>query len=159
MLGPMTKFHLAQVNLARLLAPLNSPALADFVARLPDINALADSSPGFVWRLIDEDGADATSVRPDDTDDMLMVNLSVWESTEALWDYVYRTAHLEVLNRRRDWFQHMGEAYQALWWVPAGHQPTVAEAMERIEELRANGSRPRAFTFRDPYPAPVDQAA
>jgi hypothetical protein len=145
-------YHLAQVNIAVLREPLDSPALADFVAALAPINALADASPGFVWRLQTEDG-DATAIRPFD-DDMIMVNMSVWQSVEALGDYVYRSAHTPVMRRRREWFQAMAEAYVALWWVPAGHRPAVGEAKERLEHLRANGPGSFAFTFRRPFPPP-----
>ncbi len=145
--------HLAQLNIGRIRAPLDSPQLADFVAALPEINALAEESPGFVWRLITPDGADATTFRPYD-DDMIIVNASVWESLEALRRYVFDTLHVTYLRRRREWFEQLGEAYTVLWWVPIGHQPTVAEAVERLELLRAKGSSPQAFTFRDPYPVP-----
>ncbi|WP_042383560.1 DUF3291 domain-containing protein [Streptacidiphilus melanogenes] len=151
----MTGFHLAQVNIGRIVGPIDGPELAGFVAELPAINKLAEESPGFVWRMVDDDGADATALRPDGADDLLLVNCSVWESVEALRDYVYRSDHLRVLSRRREWFTRMTEAHQAMWWVPAGHRPTVAEAMERIAVLREHGSGPDAFTFRDPHPAPT----
>jgi hypothetical protein len=150
----MTDFHLAQVNIGRIVAPLDGPELADFVGQLAEINALADGAPGFVWRLVGEDGADATSLRPDDADDMLLINCSVWQSVEALRDFVYKTDHLRVLVRRREWFERSVEPYLALWWVPAGHVPTEAEAMERIALLRTKGPGPDAFTFREPHPAP-----
>ncbi|MFJ5228982.1 DUF3291 domain-containing protein [Kitasatospora sp. NPDC088391] len=155
----MTGFHLAQVNIGRLAAPLDSPQLAGFVDQLAEINALADRSPGFVWRLVDENGADATGFRPDDTDDRLMVNCSVWESVDALWDYAYRSDHLRLLARRREWFERPDGPHQALWWVPAGHRPDVAEAMDRIALIRTNGSGPDAFTFRDRHPAPASASA
>ncbi|MET8473669.1 DUF3291 domain-containing protein [Streptomyces sp. NPDC006422] len=151
----MTGFHLAQVNIGRLVAPLTGPELADFVAQLPEINALADGSPGFVWRMVDDEGEDATGFRPDDSDDMLLINCSVWESVEALKNFTYHSDHLRVLSRRREWFQRMAEAHQALWWMPAGHRPSIAEAMERVAHIRAHGSGPEAFTFRDPHPAPT----
>jgi hypothetical protein len=155
--GRMTDFHLAQVNIGRVVAPLDSPELADFVAQLPEINALADLAPGFVWRMVDDGGADSTSLRPDNNDDMLLINCSVWESVQALRDFTYRSDHLRVLSRRREWFQRMAESYQALWWVPAGHRPTAAEAMERIALLREQGCGPLAFTFREPHPAPAPE--
>ena len=151
----MTSFHLAQVNIGRIIAPLDSPELADFVAQLPEINALADHSPGFVWRMVDDDGEDATDLRPDDKDDLLLFNCSTWESVEALRAFTYNSEHLRVLSRRREWYHRMAEMHMALWWVPAGHRPTVAEAMERIAMVREQGSGPLAFTFRDPHPAPV----
>ena len=148
--------HLAQVNVAIVRAPLDSPQLAGFVAALEPINALADHSPGFVWRLQTEDG-DATSIRPYD-DERIMVNLSVWASLEALRGFVYATRHLDVMRRRREWFHRMADPYLALWWVPAGTIPTVAEAKERIELLARDGPGPEAFTFRSPFPAPAGAA-
>ncbi|MFD7293870.1 DUF3291 domain-containing protein [Streptomyces sp. NPDC059897] len=154
----MTGFHLAQVNIGRLVAPLTGPELAGFVAQLPEINALADGSPGFVWRMVDDAGEDATGFRPDGADDMILINCSVWESVEALRTFTYHSDHLRVLSRRREWFQRMAEAHQALWWVPAGHRPSVAEAMERVALIRQHGPGPEAFTFRARYPAPAATA-
>ena len=145
-------YHLAQLNIARLLAPIESAQLAGFVARLGDINALADAAPGFVWRFQTEDG-DATSVRPYD-DDRILVNFSVWETPEQLHAFVYRTAHAEVMRRRREWFAHLHEAYTVLWWVPIGHRPSVEEARERLERLRAEAETPAAFTFKRLFPPP-----
>src|SRR5207244_11303476 len=116
---------LAQLNVARAVAPLDSPTLAEFVAALDRINALAEASPGFVWRLIG-DGGDATSVRVGD-DPNLIVNLSVWQSAEALFEYTYRSGHVEVIRRRREWFEAAAAPYLVLWWIPAGHVPTIAE--------------------------------
>jgi hypothetical protein len=148
----MPTHHLAQLNVARVLAPLDSPVMAEFVARLADINALAERSPGFVWRMQTEDG-DATAVRPYD-DASLIVNLTVWEGVEALHAYVYRSGHAEVMRRRREWFSRMAEAYVVLWWVPAGHRPDIHEAVARLDTLRRDGPTPDAFTFRNPFPPP-----
>ena len=150
----MAAHHLAQVNIATLLAPLDGPELAGFVAQLEPINALADRSPGFIWRLQTEDG-DATAIRPY-ADDRVMVNLSVWASFEALRTFVYATRHLEVMRHRRQWFSRMADPYLALWWVPAGAIPTVAEAKERLELLARQGPTAGAFTFRAPFPEPAD---
>jgi hypothetical protein len=139
-------FHLAQVNIARMVAPLDSPTLGGFVARLDEINALADSSPGFVWRFQTADG-NATAVRPYD-DDRILFNMSVWQSLEHLRQYVYRSAHAQLIGRRKDWFSKFDTPYLALWWVPAGHLPSVDEAKQRLELLRANGETREAFTFR-----------
>ncbi|MGQ0804201.1 MAG: DUF3291 domain-containing protein [Actinomycetota bacterium] len=156
--------HLAQVNVARMLAPLDSPQLADFMAALEPINALGDGSPGFVWRLQTDEG-DATAYRVLG-DDSMIVNLTVWESIEALADFAYRSDHKDVMRRRREWFEKMAEAYVALWWVPAGHLPTIEEAEERLLYLREHGPTEHAFTFRQPFPppdadapiAPIDEA-
>jgi heme-degrading monooxygenase HmoA len=119
---------------------------------LDPVNALADRTPGFIWRLQTEDG-NATAIRPFE-DDRVAVNLSVWESLEALGEFVYASRHLEVLQRRREWFEHMAEAYLVLWWIPAGTTPTVEEAKARLEALRERGPSPHAFTFREPFPPP-----
>jgi len=142
-------YHIAQLNIGRVVAPIDSPALADFVAQLEEINQLADYSPGFVWRLQAGDG-NATSIRPFD-DEYILVNMSVWESIEQLREYVYKSAHSAVMRRRREWFEPMKSAYVVLWWVPAGHIPTVDEAKQRLELLRAEGETTAAFTFKRPF--------
>jgi hypothetical protein len=152
----MAAHHLAQVNVATLRFPLDGPELAGFVAQLEPINALADGTPGFVWRLQTEDG-DATSIRPFE-DERVMVNLSVWESLEALRGFVYATRHLDVMRHRREWFRRMPDPYLALWWVPAGTIPTVAQAKERLELLAGQGPTAGAFTFREPFPEPASAA-
>jgi Domain of unknown function (DUF3291) len=144
----MSSWHLAQFNIARLHQPLDHPDTAEFVAALPSINALAESSPGFVWRLTDEHGQSSSYVRAYD-DDLMIINLSVWESPEALSDFVFRTAHTGFLRRRREWFEKLGEAYLVCWWVPAGTAPTVAEAVGRLERLRRDGVSGDAFGLRD----------
>jgi hypothetical protein len=153
MTTPAATHHLAQVNIALPVAPLDSPALAGFVAALDEVNALADAAPGFVWRLQTEDG-NATAIRAFG-DDRLIVNMTVWTSLEALAQYVYRGGHVAVLRRRREWFVPMDEAFQALWWVPAGQRPTVADAERRLAHLRGHGPTEYAFTFRAPFPAPA----
>lgn len=145
--------HVAQVNIARARAPIDSPLLADFRAMLDPINALADRSPGFVWRLQTEDG-DATGIRGFG-DDRIIVNMSVWESIDHLADFVYRSAHIEVMRRRREWFERIS-LHAALWWVPAGHEPSVAEAEERLAHLRRHGPTPHAFTFKQRF-SPTDE--
>ncbi len=149
---PEPLYHLAQVNIARLLAPLTDPSMADFVANLAPINTIADRSPGFVWRFQTDDG-DATAIRPYD-DDRIVINFSVWEDLKALQNYVYRGAHAEIMKRRREWFCRMTDVYIALWWVPAGHRPSLAEAVERMEHLKQQGPTPHAFTMREFYSAP-----
>jgi hypothetical protein len=145
----MARYELAQVNISRLLAPIDSPLLADFVAALEPVNAVADAAPGFVWRLQTEDG-NATAMRIFD-DSWLIVNMSVWTSVETLSDFVYNEAHRPVMSRRRTWFAKPTEAMTALWWVQAGHRPTVAEAEERLQHLRDNGPTPHAFTMRQTF--------
>ncbi|MEU8120761.1 DUF3291 domain-containing protein [Spirillospora sp. NPDC049024] len=150
-----TRYHLAQFNVGTLRHPLDDPRMADFMALVEPVNALADATPGFVWRLVEEGEEDATGMRP--AGENVIVNFSVWESAEALWDFVYRSGHLETMRRRREWFQRHVEAHLVLWWVPAGHIPTVGEALERLALLRENGPSPRAFTFTSSYTA--DEAA
>ena len=146
----MKTLHLAQVNVARMLAPLEDPVMAGFVARLDEINALADGSPGFVWRLQTEAG-NATYLRPY-ADERIIINMSVWETVEDLRNYVYQSRHSEVLRRRREWFEKLETPVVALWWVPAGHVPSVDEAKKRLAHLEENGPTPFAFSFRSIFP-------
>jgi hypothetical protein len=141
--------HLAQYNVARLVAPLDDPRLADFVAGLARINTLGDRSPGFVWRLKTEDGT-STSVRVGD-DDRVLVNFTVWESVEALFEYTYRSDHAGVFRRRREWFEPPSQPYLVLWWIPAGHIPTLEEAEARLTHLRTHGPTAHAFTFKQRF--------
>ncbi|WP_051779104.1 DUF3291 domain-containing protein [Streptomyces sp. NRRL S-241] len=161
--SPPATHHLAQLNVATLRHPIDDPRIAPFVEMLDPVNAAADSAPGFVWRLVEDGAADATGLRPAGED--VIVNLSVWETREALWDFAYRSGHLESMRRRREWFERHVQAHLVLWWVPAGHLPTVAEALERLADLRTHGPSPRAFTFTSshtadeaPDAAPVHQA-
>jgi heme-degrading monooxygenase HmoA len=140
--------ELAQINIARALAPLDSPQLAEFVGQLDAINALADGSPGFVWRLQTEAG-NAAYLRPYD-DDRVLVNMSVWRSLDELRAFVYKSAHTGVMRRREEWFSRFGATYQALWWVPPGHRPSVDEAKARLAHLEAHGPTALAFTFKTP---------
>jgi hypothetical protein len=146
-------WHLAQLNIGRLRAPTDDPLLAEFMANLDPINALAERTPGFVWRLQTEDG-NATAIRPYADDELMAINLSVWESLDALAEYVYRSAHTMFLRRRSQWFERSREAYLVLWWIPAGELPTVDEAVARLEHLRTQGPTAEAFTFRQPFPHP-----
>jgi hypothetical protein len=146
--------HIAQLNIATLVAPLDSPELKGFVDLLVEINDLADNSDGFVWRLQDENG-DATGFRPFGPD--VIVNLTVWESIEALYAYTYRSDHLGVLQRRREWFRRSGRTagrpHLVLWWIDEGERPTVAEAARRLALLEEHGPTRDAFTFRNQFPA------
>jgi heme-degrading monooxygenase HmoA len=150
-------YLLAQVNVGRMREPLDSPLLADFAAALDPVNAAADAAPGFVWRLQTEDG-NATAVHAFEWDRAgsagVLVNMSVWESVEALAAYVYSDTHRQVLRRRRQWFERMAEAYAALWWIPRGHTPTTDEAEERVIHLREFGATASAFTLKEHFPPP-----
>ena len=151
------RFNLAQANIARMRAPLESPVMDGFRTQLERINAIADASPGFVWRLQSDEG-DATAIRAFD-DPRMLVNMSVWESLEALHAYVYKSDHVGPLRGRRAWFEPLtGQASLVLWWIPAGHEPTVPEALERFELLNARGPTAEAFTFREPFPPPGARA-
>jgi len=149
--------HLAQVNIGRIRAPLATPLLAGFVARLDEINALAEQSPGFVWRLQTPEG-NATALRPYD-DERILINMSVWESVGHLRDFVFGSRHRELLQQRRDWFEKFEGVYAALWWVPPGHRPSIEEAKERLAHLAEKGPTPCAFSFRDPFPAVSEPAS
>lgn len=147
--SPQKLYHLAQVNIARMLAPLHDPVMAEFVAQLQAVNATADTSPGFIWRLQTEEG-DATQIRAYE-DELILFNLSVWESLETLRNYVYHTQHGQAMRDRRQWFEPSAQPTMALWWVPAGHLPTVVEARDRLEYLRQQGPTPYAFSFKQSF--------
>lgn len=148
----MSSYELAQLNIGIIKGPMDSPVMAEFAANLERINALAERSPGFVWRLQTEDG-DATAIRPFEDENML-VNMSVWRDVESLNKYVYSSAHVDVMRRRKQWFERMSEAYLVLWWVPSGHRPSVTEAIAKLETLRTQGPTAQAFTFRHAFPPP-----
>ena len=137
--------HLAQLNIGRLRAPIDDPSIDDFRLNLPRINSLAEASPGFVWRLQDEAG-DATSFKPFG-DELEIINLTVWESIDALAEFTYRSGHVEFLRRRRDFFEPSAPATLCLWWIPKGTIPTLEHAIARLEHLRAHGPTPTSFTF------------
>ena len=146
--------QLAQVNIALGREPLDAPLLGDFRAALDPVNARADAAPGFVWRMQDTEG-DATSIRGFGGDPRLIINMSVWASLDALSQFAYRDPeHLRVLRRRREWFERL-DFYMVLWWVPAGHRPSVKEAEQRLALLRQRGPTPLAFTFRNSFDSPI----
>ncbi|HET9408119.1 MAG TPA: DUF3291 domain-containing protein [Candidatus Sulfotelmatobacter sp.] len=142
----MGRYHLAQVNIGKMRGALEDPIMKGFVERLDEINALADRSPGFVWRLA-VPGGNATYLRPYD-DDRIIFNMSVWESVESLKDYVYRTAHKELVRQGKEWFEKFAGSYMAMWWVPIGHIPSIDEAKKRLAHLEAHGPTEFAFTFK-----------
>ena len=135
--------HLAELNIGRVRYPLDDPRMAGFVDNLDLVNGLAERSEGFVWRLKDDSG-DATSIQAFD-DPRVIVNMSVWESVEALERYVWQTVHKRFYGRRHEWFDKMDGPYFVMWWVPQGHRPTVQEAIERLQSLKDNG--PSDFAF------------
>src|SRR5271170_252474 len=154
----MSAYELAQLNIGIIHGAMDSPLMADFAANLARINALAESSPGFVWRL-QTDAGDATAIRPFE-DERMLVNMSVWQDVESLRQYVYNSAHVSVMRRRREWFERMTELFVVLWWVPRGERPSVAEAIDKLELLRREGASVHAFTFQQAYPPPdADPAA
>ena len=144
-------YELAQLNVALMLEPLESPRFTDFVHNLDRVNALADAAEGFVWRLQTDDG-DATALRP--VGDDVLVNLSVWRDVASLRDFVYSGSHVEIMKQRKKWFENMRQAHMVLWWVPAGERPDVDEALARLEHLRRHGPTAHAFTFAEPFEPP-----
>ncbi len=143
-------WHLAQMNVATARFATDDPRMEGFMSRLDGVNALADSQPGFVWRL-QSDSGNATDIDAGGGP-MFLVNMSVWESFEALSEFVYDTLHRDVMLRRREWFEKPKDAYQVLWWVEAGHRPTVEEGLERLSNLQENGPNPEAFSFSRSFP-------
>lgn len=149
-------FHLAQINIGRMIAPPDHPLIADFMAQIDEINALAEQSPGFVWRLKEESG-NATNIQVFD-DPLLLVNMSVWESPEALKNYVYRSDHMRVFRDRAKWFHKMDKPHLAMWWIPVGEIPDAWEGKRRVEHLQEHGESELAFSFRKiPSPPAVWQ--
>jgi hypothetical protein len=153
----MTGWHIAQMNVGVTVEATDHPQLADFMNQLDEINALADKAEGFVWRL-QSDSGNATDIKPTGSNapenPNFIVNMSVWSSVEALFDFVYKTVHRLVMARRREWFERPAQQYQVLWWVPAGHKPTVEEGLARLAKLQADGPTPEAFTFKARFPSP-----
>ena len=145
----MRNYHLAQVNIAKMLAPIDSPVMADFVDNLERINQLADKSPGFIWRLKDDAG-DATSIKVF-ADEFIIVNMSVWDSIEALFSFTYQSEHVEIFKRKKEWFHKLTDAHMALWHIPACHLPSTDEAKKRLGYIKMNGETPYAFTFRNKF--------
>ena len=148
----MSGFHLAQVNVGRMYGQRGDPVVAGFYAELDRINAMADASTGFVWRLTG-DGNDATDLRPT-PDPFFLINMSVWTDAESLFDYVYRSAHVGVMAGRQQWFERMGSAHQALWWVDEHDLPTVNDALAKLWLLDSFGPSQQAFTFKRRFPPP-----
>jgi hypothetical protein len=148
----MSAYELAQLNIGIIRGPMDSPVMAEFAANLQRINALAEQAPGFVWRLQTEAG-DATALRPFEDENMLL-NMSVWRDLESLNAYVYRSAHVEIMRRRREWFERMEKPFLVLWWLARGHRPSIPEAIAKLELLRSKGPTAEAFNFRRAFPPP-----
>jgi hypothetical protein len=146
------EYHLAEINIARLLHPIDAPEIADFVAALDGVNAMAEQSGGFVWRLKSPEG-NATDIAFNE-DPFIIVNMSVWTTPDALKNYVYRSGHVEVFRRRADWFEKPQRAPYCLWWIPVGHTPSVAEGRERLEHYWKHGPTQEAFWFSQLFPEP-----
>jgi len=151
-------YHLAQINIRRLAAPIDDPRNADFVAQLDEVNALAECAPGFVWRLKSESG-NATGIGYADGEDAsLLVNMSVWESIEALQAFTYSSRHMEVFRDRGRWFQKMDQPSYCLWWLAAGHHPTVAEGRDRLTHYQQHGATALSFWFSQRFQAPTEES-
>ena len=148
----MKEFQLAQINVAKAVADMDSETMSGFASRLEEINALADQASGFVWRLQSEDG-DATAISAFE-DDLMLINISVWDGIESLKAFVYRSIHIELIQGRDAWFNKMPAAHQALWWVPAGHIPTEEEGKAKLAQIREHGPSQSVFTFGQPFPKP-----
>jgi hypothetical protein len=149
--------QLAQINIGRLVAPLDDPRIADFLAQLDEVNAFAEQSPGFVWRLKSASG-NATEI-PYSDDPFELLNMSVWESIESLKQFTYGPRHLAVFRNRQNWFEKMALPHYCLWWVPDGHIPSVQEGRERLEHYQKCGATPHSFWFSQCYPAPERESA
>jgi hypothetical protein len=152
----MTQYHLAQLNIARMLAAREDPIMADFFAQIDEINALAEKTPGFIWRLQTDEG-DATALRVFD-DDMMIINMSVWESVEPLYQFTYYSDHAAVYRRRQEWFHKLETPMMVMWWIPAGTVPTIEDAKAKLDYISTYGATPEAFTFKtcfDPQGHPI----
>ena len=154
-LAEVPEFHLAQYNVGRIHQPLEDPSMTEFVSALEPINAIAESSPGFVWRLQGEDGESSSYVElPGNDDPLLIINYSIWEDVDSLKHFISRSGHSAYLRRRREWFRRADEETSVAWWIPAGSVPTVSEAHDRLVHLREHGPTEKAFTLAEPWPRP-----
>jgi hypothetical protein len=141
--------YLAQVNIGKIVAPMDNPVMAGFADHLDEINRLAEETEGFVWRLKEENN-NATSIQIFD-DPFILINMSVWVSIDALYQFVYQSAHVEYLKKRREWFEKMTDMHMALWWIPRNHIPSCHEAVERLTHIKMNGETPFAFSFKTKF--------
>lgn len=150
----VSSYQLAQMNLAVPRYHPDDPRMVDFMSALDEINTLADGAPGFVWRLTEDGANNATGLRTALDGVEQLINMSVWQHPEALWDYVYRSGHIDFLRRRGEWFEPPDGPILVLWWIPAGQIPTIDEGTQRLEMLRRDGPTPQAFTFRQRFDPP-----
>lgn len=147
----MDGFHVTQLNIGRLHHALDSEETAEFNVALGPINALAEATPGFVWRLVDDDGQSSSHVRlPGEDDPLMIVNMSVWADLAALEHFMYRSGHAMYLKRRREWFERSDEATSVCWWIPAGELPELADAHRRLLHLREHGPTPTGWPVKSP---------
>ncbi len=147
------QYQIAEINVARMKGVhINDPIMKEFVDNLDHVNGIAEKSEGFIWRLKDENN-DATSFNPYN-DEQIIINVSVWETIEALETFVYKTFHTDFLKRRKEWFNSYGKVATALWWIPQGEFPTVEEAVAKLDYLQKNGATPVVFNFRNKFPNP-----
>lgn len=144
----MTKHYLSQVNIAKSLAPMDDPIMQDFINNVDKINAIADTSEGFIWRLKDEDKEEAAAVFQDDS---LIINMSIWENLESLFNYTYKSGHIEVFKRKKEWFSKMKMVHMAFWYIPEGDIPTFQDAKNRLDYLEKHGDTPFAFSFKSNF--------
>ncbi|WP_346882480.1 DUF3291 domain-containing protein [uncultured Algibacter sp.] len=144
----MQRYHLAQVNIAKGLGALNDPIMKDFIDNVAQINTIADTSDGFIWRLKDEDKDEALQIFKDD---LLIINMSVWSDVESLFKYVYKSGHIEVLKRKKEWFKKNIANHMAFWYIPKGNIPTFNDAKIRLDYLNLHGETPYAFTFKSKF--------
>lgn len=147
-------YQLAQINIAQMKgSDFNDPVMADFVANIDRINQIAEASPGFVWRLKDEQD-NALNINPFE-DSSLLINISVWEAIAPLESFVYGAMHLEIMKRKKEWFHHFKGFYYALWWIKAGEYPSAVEAEKQLAFPQENGPTEKVFTFKETYPTTV----
>lgn len=149
----MSEYQLAQMNVGIARDAMDSEVMKGFADRLDEMNTLAEQSPGFVWRLVDDESGDATSIQAFENPNMI-VNMSVWQDIASLKHYVYQTVHVEMLKDKKLWFEKMAESHQVLWWVPKGHTPTIEEGKQRLQLIQQNGASAEAFNFARPFEAP-----
>jgi Domain of unknown function (DUF3291) len=140
----MNDMHLAELNVGRLVATLDDPRVAEFMAALARVNGLAERMPGYVWRMTGGTGFSATDLAPSD-DPQMIPNISVWEDVESLEQFVFNTVHRAFYERRAEWFEILGKQHFVMWWIPAGHKPTLDDALARLALREANGDSDDAF--------------